>query len=231
VSEVTRGELLSEEFAALHLRFAARVVTVCDLELTDALERWTPARRLSGEDWTHLRARPTPALLAAAYQRQEARDTPGDGCFSAHTEHDGGMVRIHFRNVEGSGALAPDRLPVRRRELYAALTTVAAAVPRATVLRCGSWLYHLPAYRQLFPPFLLATAEPTKPDGELTFLALWGQFLRGDGKLYQPRTASFEAAAAEARSSAALLQAFPLPKLALQAPLHDVIAWLASHLD
>jgi len=98
----------------------------------------------------------------------------------------------------------------------------------AATLRCGSWLYHVAAYRQLFPPFLLATAEPVDPEGELTFLALWGQFLRGDGCLYQPRTAGFEARAAKAHSPSALLKSFPLSKLELHAPLEDVIAWLCS---
>ncbi len=222
--------MLSEEFAGLHLRFATRVASVCGLGRGDALEQWTPAKRLSGEGWVHLQEHPTPALLAAAYQRQQTlTQDPIARCFSADTEHCGSIVRIHFRNVEGPGALAQHRLPTRRRELYAALNAVAAAAPRATTLRGGSWLYHLPAYRQLFPPFFLATAEPVKRDGELTFLALWGQFLRGDGKMYQPRTAIFEAGAARARSSAALLEAFPLPKLALQAPLYDVLAWLGSH--
>ena len=219
-----------EEFAALHLRYATRVARVCGPDRREALEHWTPARRLSGDAWTALCEDPTPPLLAAAYQRQEAlgQEPSAGGCFSASTESDGRVVRLHFRNVDGPGVLSLERMPARRRELQAALTAIAARAPRAKTLRCGSWLYHLTSYRRLFPPFLLDTAVPVRSDGELTYLALWGQFLRADGRLNQPRAASFEAAAAGARAPASLLEAFPLSKLELHAPLQDVIGWLAS---
>jgi hypothetical protein len=44
--------------------------------------------------------------------------------------------------------------------------------PAANQLRCGSWLYHLPAHRSLFPPEMLASAQPVSIEDELTFLAL-----------------------------------------------------------
>ena len=51
----------------------------------------------------------------------------------------------------------------------------------------GSWLYHLEAYRRLFPPAYLATAKPGS--GDHAYLTLWGQFLYCNGQL-KPETVS-----------------------------------------
>ncbi|WP_134005911.1 hypothetical protein [Kribbella sp. VKM Ac-2566] len=52
-------------------------------------------------------------------------------------------------------------------------------------------MYHLPGYRALFPPSFLAGAVEADSRREVGQLALWGQFVRGDGELYQPRTDPF----------------------------------------
>src|SRR5262245_32424670 len=59
--------VLCEEFAALHLRFAARVSVVVSLAMTDALERWTPARRQAGEAWAEVGPVPDAHRLWRAY--------------------------------------------------------------------------------------------------------------------------------------------------------------------
>jgi hypothetical protein len=173
-----------EDFAALHLSFAERVCVVVGVGLSEALRSWTPAVALSGGRWQH--SPPDAAGLARAYRQSGALTPHGEwfGCFSYTAEAGGSVVRLHFANREGPGALSQERLIARRGELAAALRHACAEHPRAETVRGGSWLYNLSAYRTLFPPRLLATASPADPGDELEFLALWGQFLRGDGRLY-----------------------------------------------
>lgn len=50
--------LLSEEFAALHLRFAQRVSQLAGLEFIEALQRWTPAGRQAAAAWAEVGSAP-----------------------------------------------------------------------------------------------------------------------------------------------------------------------------
>jgi len=59
-------------------------------------------------------------------------------------------------------------------------------------------------------------------------LAVAGQFLRGDGGLYQPRVAAFVQAFERATTPAELVAAFPLARLDLLGSIDDVLAWLQS---
>ena len=47
-------------------------------------------------------------------------------------------------------------------------------VPTAQTVLGNSWLYHLAAYRRLYPPAYTATLPATQYE-EFQFLALWGQ--------------------------------------------------------
>ena len=87
-------------------------------------------------------------------------------------------------------------------------------------------MYHLPAYRALFPPALLAAATPGNPADELEFMALWGQFVRGDMDLYEPRARQFAGAFRAARDRTELLVSFPLTKLDWEGPIDELAAFL-----
>ncbi|MEU4194005.1 hypothetical protein AB0E69_19045 [Kribbella sp. NPDC026611] len=141
-------------------------------------------------------------------------------------EDDGRQLRLHFANREGPGALGPSRHAARRAELASAIEDARRTSPQADRLRGGSWLYHLPGYRALFPPSFLAGATEADTRQEVGQLALWGQFVRGDGKLYQPRTKQFVQACKEATHLSALIAAFPLKKLNVVGPLDDVLTWV-----
>src|SRR5262249_3987037 len=78
-------------------------------------------------------------------------------------------------------------LPLRRRELARMLADARSSGPLPDLLRGGSWLYHLAPYRTLFPPSFLASAVPAGSRNHLNSGALWGQFLPGDGGVFQPR--------------------------------------------
>jgi hypothetical protein len=217
---------LSEEFAALHLRFAKRVRERAGLELTAALRDWTPAGRQAAAAWAEIGSAPDAHWLWRAYQSGPiARTRPSSGCFHLTSMADEGVLRLHFANAEGSGVLGADRLPLRRRELATTLAAARAASPRAELLRGGSWLYNLASYRTLFPPSFLASATAADPRKHLGSGSLWGQFLRGDGTLYEPRVAPFVRAFERARTPEELVAAFPLPRLDLLGPIDDVMTW------
>lgn len=152
--------------------------------------------------------------------------TPQHGCFWYEVEDEGRQVRLHFANREGPGALGSRRRAVRRAELASALADACKAAPHAGRLRGGSWLYHLPGYRALFPPTFLAGAVEADSRREVGQLALWGQFVRGDGGLYQPRTDRFVQACEQARQVDDLIAAFPVKKLDVVGSLDEVAAWV-----
>ncbi|WP_134132325.1 hypothetical protein [Kribbella pratensis] len=87
-------------------------------------------------------------------------------------------------------------------------------------------MHHLPGYRALFPPSFLAGAVEADSRREVGQLALWGQFVRGDGELYQPRTDPFVRACERATQVGDLIAAFPLKKVTVIGALDDVLAWV-----
>jgi|SRR5215472_8913857 len=220
--------VLSEEFAALHLRFAVRASRVDGVGLREALGRWTPARRQAAEAWSEIGAAPDAVELARAYRSGPIATTePEFGCFW-YSPRPGGAIRLHFANREGRGVLASDRLEARRHELATMLRDARGGARRVV---CGSWLYHLPRYRALFPPSLLATAAPADSGRLLTSGSLWGQFLRGDGGLYEPRVELFVDAFERAARAEELVAAFPLTRLEMTGSIDHVLAWLETGRD
>jgi hypothetical protein len=75
------------------------------------------------------------------------------GCFSCDPPDADGRVRIHFanRDHDGISPLSRAKITTRRQELRAMFTYVKHTYPDAQAVRGGSWLYHLEAYRRLFP--------------------------------------------------------------------------------
>lgn len=218
-------------FAKLHLHFADRVADVLGMSKREALRSWTPAYRLAGSAWAR-GGEPNARTLASAYAEQLALETerPSVGCFSYELEDAGQTLRLHFKSVRRSGALRPSQRAQRRGELLGVLSHAQAACPAVRLLRGGSWLYNLPGYRALFPPAVLTTAVPADPRDELEFMALWGQFLRGDGTLYEPTARTFQDRLTAAHDEHGLLAAFPLPKLEWLAPVTQINTWLSREI-
>ncbi len=219
--EIAEGAFVG--FAELHLGFARHVADVLGISRREALRTWTPAFGLAGGGWAQTDHQ-DPHALAASYTRQYEHGPalPGAGCFAYSYEAGERTVRLHFVNRHGPGALSEPQRPQRRSEMGATLLCARERHPEAQWLRAGSWLYNVPGYRALFPPRLLATARPAHPREELEFMALWGQFLRGDRTLYQPHAALFVSRFLAARDQRELLAAFPLHKLDWHARLDEI---------
>lgn len=130
-------------------------------------------------------------------------------------------IRLHFRNIEegATSPLSPARFQLRRTELYELIQRIRQDVREARTLVGGSWLYHMPAYRQLFPPAFLQTAEPSLNPEESRYLTLWGQFVNRLGEVRPGEVQTFLVQLKKARTIEESMLAFPFCVLHLEAPL------------
>lgn len=145
------------------------------------------------------------------------------GCFSYARDPHGG-VRLHFiaRVENGVSPLDLRHSRARRSELRRLIQHVYEheSIGAEFDVRGTSWLYHLPAYRRLFPDAYLASAKPV---ARLRALSLWGQFLDRHGAL---RVSQAEVLLARLERLERLVhiddiaQCLPLPALAMRAPIH-----------
>ncbi|MGZ0149092.1 hypothetical protein ACXJJ3_18625 [Kribbella sp. WER1] len=218
-------------FFELQAFWVERVVELVRIDRHTAWHDWTSMSALVNSDgWRAIDDAVHHGAAAEAAHRswlalRAGLGTPQHGCFWYEVEDEGRRIRLHFANREGPGALGSDRRAFRRAELASALDDARSVAPQADRLRGGSWLYHLPGYRALFPPTFLAGAVEADSRREVGELALWGQFVRGDGELYQPRTDRFVRACEQARQVDDLVAAFPLKKLDVVGSLDEVAAW------
>lgn len=223
----------------LQVTFARRAALVYGVTLADTLLTHTGAAFSLGlgeaprahPRWSSLldvlEAEPAvrDAWLTAHLAPPPPRPALAFGAFTYVLEQQGhSRVRYHLWRRPGDRVLGD---PERRADVRALFDHVRRHEPQVTRVRGGSWLYHLPAYRALFPPAFLATATPGDPADEYTMMALWGQFLRGDGTLYAPRTDVFVGRLARAATPAALADAFPLKKLDLEGPIEPFFEFYA----
>ncbi|HZU85912.1 MAG TPA: hypothetical protein VFF78_00425, partial [Anaerolineaceae bacterium] len=142
------------------------------------------------------------------------------GCFS-YALWPGNRVRLHFRNAEPPGVspLNTSCLSARLAEIKALFSTLKTGIGETASVVGGSWLYHLPAYRRLFPPGYLASAQPSYED--FPYLALWGQFLDRDQKVRPNHAALFRHNLARSVSLAQAKNAFPFPLLRLEGAISE----------
>lgn len=162
--------------------------------------------------WTH-----------ACFLRGEDERAPAEqrrfGCFACDPPSPDGEVRIHFSNADQDGIspLSSTRMARRRAELEAMFSWLAERYPNARQVRGTSWLYHLPAYRRLFPPAY--TAFPVIPE-RLSFhgSSSWGQLLDHRERVKPAARAAF-LARLPALEPTRLRELFPLPALKVTAPL------------
>jgi hypothetical protein len=203
-SRAERAHQLRDYFD-LQLRFAAAMADAADMPLPQALLRYTNLhRRLalghlgSGPphpDWLPFAARLTalPDHAARLACTLDAYASAGDeppppnrehfGAFAFNPPDDHGVVRIHFSpdDHDGISPLALEKTDRRRSELAALVTRVVHGYPDARRIRGTSWLYHVSAYRRLFPPAYADSATLNGPSLRYEGTANWGQFLSHRG--------------------------------------------------
>ena len=237
------------DYFDLQLRFATAVSELQGLRLDQAVAHYTNfhARfglgRIDGEarstHWTEYTEglSPLPSLEQRVdwtqdfFVRSPAEQPPVDqqhfGCFSFERPDREGRIRIHFANrdsAQGTGPLAAKKIPHRTSELKRLFTHVAQHFPTAGQVRGGSWLYHLEAYRRLFPPSYTASATLPIRDPRFHGTSSWGQFLDHRERVRTDRRAAFLANLPGLRAGQ-LRHAFPLPALLVHAPLSDFYAF------
>jgi hypothetical protein len=83
----------------------------------------------------------------------------------------------------------------------------------------GSWLYHVEAYRRLFPPAFLATAKPGGED--YAYMTLWGQFLDRNGRVREEAAMRFNGCLDRQDTLEGVLACFPLTVLYLEASIEE----------
>lgn len=226
----------------LQLRFAEGVAAGTGRPLTDSVAWYTNLHRRLGlgvleetprsAAWQHfaagLEAAPDHesrlAWVLACYRARSAGTPPPGrhvfGCFGCDAPDADGVLRLHFanRDRDGISPLAPARRALRRRELAELIGYAARAWPEIRRVRGASWLYHLEAYRRLFPAEYVASLRP--PDGPLHFhgSSSWGQFLDHRGRVKQAPARAF-LSNLQRLDVERLRETFPLPVLQAGADL------------
>lgn len=143
------------------------------------------------------------------------------GCFACDQPKPDDSVNIHFLNLDSDasgGPLSAAKLGRRQDEMAAMVRHLRSHHPQVTHIRGRSWLYHLAAYRRIFPP---AYAESRMPyDGPVTLHGngLWGQTIDSWERL-RPDIAEALTAALPGMDPKAPWKVFPLQGLATVAPI------------
>lgn len=143
------------------------------------------------------------------------------GCFACEPPKADGSVNIHFLNLDtdaGGGPLAAAKLSRRQAEIAAMVRFLRERFPEVTHIRGRSWLYHLAAYRRVFPPAYVDSRTPY--DGPVTLHGngLWGQTIDSWERV-RPDVAQALTAALPGMDPQAPWKVFPLQGLATVAPL------------
>jgi hypothetical protein len=234
------------DFFELQLRFARHMARRTDMPLADIVLRFTNFHRRFGfgdpdkgvaSAWADY-VQPLQELADLEEQTNWTlaffRDAPEEkppagqhlfGCFGCEPPDDRGMVRIHFVSVDddGLGPLHRSKVNRRQRELAAMFAFVRQRYPTAARVRGISWLYHIEAYRRLFPPEYTATAA-APAWVRLNGMSSWGQFIRHDGTI-KPALRDAFLRNFETMDVAAPWHSFPLPALIVSAPVEAFSAF------
>jgi hypothetical protein len=174
------------DYFDLQLRFAEAVAIAAVLPLADTVAQCTNFHRRFGlgalqgapiasvwQQYTaHLMTLETHEHRVAWTQKFFVPSLPGRlppgqrsfGCFSCDPPDVDGRVRIHFANRDNDGIspLSRTKIATRQQELTAMFTYVKHTYAEVKEVRGGSWLYHLEAYRRLFPRSMAIRAQFSK---------------------------------------------------------------------
>jgi hypothetical protein len=228
----------ARSFFDLQLRFARTVAALSGQPVADALLAYTNLYIRFGLGRDFDAAHPTwrayvtglaEAPDAAEWTREfhaRCSDSGPDvvatsGCFG-YARLDDERIRLHFQDAEtdGHGPLDADRAGRRRAELA---TLLAEVNPRLRVIGV-SWLYNLEAYRRIFPPAYVATARVVR--GRFQHMPRWGQFLDRRGEVREAPATEFLRRLDRQSSLDQLEDCFPLPLVAVEAPVQTFHEWV-----
>jgi hypothetical protein len=132
-------------------------------------------------------------------------------------------IKVHFLNpIRGEiGSLHPSLMPERRKSLRDMFAHIGIAHPDATHVMGGSWLYHVPQYRDTFPEAFTRDMKLLVPSGfEQDFPnaiggmsfggdSLWGQFINRFGGPRMKAISPFIDGVSRASNKLDLVKAFP----------------------
>jgi hypothetical protein len=228
-------------FLEIQANFARRMAELTALPFQDVVLSHTAFYRILGLDWSLNPQHPVwrqfiAALgddrsgVAAAYRLYHERyaqglipdyDTsrPHWGCFSYEYDANERAIRLHFVNLDTSGAgpLSSARREPRLAELREMFAHIHQAHPNAERVQGGSWLYNRVEYTRLFPPQYGESARTDHP--HLIARGLWGQFLRHGNRMNEELATLFLARLAELRDAGAYATCFPYQSLLTEAPI------------
>jgi hypothetical protein len=231
------------DYFALQLDFADVVAAKAAVPLAEVVEHYTNLYRRCGfgiwpdaprvPEWHHYTAHLQTlathdqrlAWTQSFYMQLPPERLPAGrqqfGCFGCDPPDAAGRVRIHFTNydTDGISPLSRAKMGARRQELQALFTYVQQthAAAAQSVLG-GSWLYHLDAYRRLFPPVYGASRVVQEGNAHLQGQTCWGQFVDHRGAVKPVLRAQLFANLATVDLSR-LWTAFPVPTYTVQAPI------------
>ncbi len=141
------------------------------------------------------------------------------GCFGFDPSDAQGIVRVHFLNRDGDdiSPLHQSRIARRQQELAEICALIRVEDPAAKSVLGTSWLYHLEAYRRLYPPAYGASRTPAAKV-RLSGQSSWGQFLTHTGTIQSERRDAF-LRNFDRIDVTAPWRSFPLPALVTTAPI------------
>jgi hypothetical protein len=231
------------DYFALQLHFADVVAAKAALPVPEVVEHYTNIYRRFGfgiwsdtprvPEWyqykAHLQTLATHdqrlAWTQAFYTQLPPERLPAGrqqfGCFGCDPPDADGRVRIHFtnRDTDGTSPLSRSKMGVRRQELQALFTYVQHTYAEAAYsVLGGSWLYHLDAYRRLFPPVYGASRVVQEGNTHLQGQTCWGQFVDHRGAV-KPVLREQLFANLVTMDLSRLWAAFPVPTYTVQAPM------------
>ena len=142
------------------------------------------------------------------------------GCFG-YGRLDGDRIRLHFRNAETDehGPLGIARRDRRIAELRALFEHAKRTEDQSVRVVGASWLYNLEAYRRLFPPSYLATAQVLRD--RFQRMPLWGQFLDRNGDVNEHLAQPFRARLQRQMGVEGLEHCFPFQVIGVEAPISE----------
>ncbi len=143
------------------------------------------------------------------------------GCFSFEVQS-GGVIRLHFSpndTEDGSGPLARGKYQRRIDELTGMFAFVRQQCgDGATDVVGGSWLYHLDAYKRLFPAEYVASLRIHTAPSNFAGGSWWGQFVDHREDVVTARAAEFSDNLRRLDPAAAW-KVFPFPAMTARAPV------------
>ena len=233
-----------EDYFDLQLRFAERVSTIKGEPLQEVVPTYTNFYRRFGygrigsepiaPEWegylegligapSHVdRVQWTQSHFRRLGIERLAKQRVAFGCFDFEPPTASGMTRIHFEGTDtegGTGPLSREKVPRRKAELAQMVAHISRNHPAETHIIGASWLYHIPAYRRLFPPdYSNSRKILASPALRFHGQSSWGQFLDHDSNVKSDLRDVFLANLADLDVNRPW-QIFPYPVMRVCAPL------------